>query len=48
MWRLVGDVEQYLETEGPWPYELSKIYYTPEVDAALNQLYLEESLGIAA
>jgi transposase len=48
MWRLVGDVEQYLETEGPWPYELSKIYFTPEVDAALNQLYLEESLGIAA
>ena len=45
---LVGDVEQHLAQNGPWQYQLSEIYYTYEVDVALNKLDLEEILGIAA
>src|SRR5262245_29411280 len=29
MWHLVRDVEQHLEMNGPWPYVLSDLYYTP-------------------
>jgi putative transposase len=35
---LVRDVAQHLAVNGPWPYELSKIYYTPEVTAAVQAL----------
>jgi hypothetical protein len=35
---LVSDVAQHLAVNGPWPYELSKIYYTPEVTAAVQAL----------
>jgi transposase len=45
---LVGDVEQHLANNGPWAYKLSKIYFTYEVDVALNRLYLEDSLRLAA
>jgi len=45
---LVGDVEQHLAQNGPWQYQLSEIYYTYEVDVALNKLDLEDILGIAA
>ena len=45
---LVGDVEQHLAHNGPWQYQLSKIYYTYEVDVALNKLYLEATLKVAA
>ena len=45
---LVEDVEQHLAVNGPWRYKLSEIYFTYEVDVALNKLYLEEILGIAA
>ena len=36
--QLVGDVEQHLEVNGPWPYKLSTIYYTAEVTAAVQKL----------
>jgi transposase len=36
---LVKDVEEHFEVNGPWKYNLSKIYFTPEVDAALASLY---------
>ncbi len=36
--QLVGDVEQHLEVNGPWPYKLSAIYYTAEVTAAVKEL----------
>ena len=36
--RLVRDVEQHLEVNGPWPYKLSEIYYTPEVTSAVREL----------
>jgi putative transposase len=48
LWRLIGDVEQHLKVNGPWKYKLSEIYFTYEVDVALNKLYLEDMLGIAA
>jgi transposase len=39
MWHLVQDVKQHLQTNGPWPYTLSEIYYTPEVTAAVQALH---------
>jgi putative transposase len=35
---LVGDVLRHLRVNGPWPYRLSEIYYTPEIDAAVDDL----------
>jgi len=35
---LVGDVQDHLTVNGPWPYQLSHIYYTPEVDAAVTTM----------
>lgn len=35
---LVRDVEQHLAVNGPWPYRLSEISYTPEVTAAVEAL----------
>ncbi|MDQ3254276.1 MAG: IS630 family transposase [Acidobacteriota bacterium] len=35
---LVGDVLWHLKRNGPWRYQLSSIYYTPEVDAAVAEL----------
>ncbi|MCA1607583.1 MAG: hypothetical protein LC775_19435, partial [Acidobacteria bacterium] len=35
---LVGDVLWHLKRNGPWRYQLSSIYYTPEVDAAVAAL----------
>jgi transposase len=42
IWTLVGDVEQHLVVNGPWPYRLSDIYYTPEVTAAVQALLAPE------
>ena len=38
MWHLVRDVEQHLQINGPWPYALSDLYYSPEVTAAVEAL----------
>jgi hypothetical protein len=38
LWTLVRDVAQHLAANGPWHYELSEIYYTPEVTAAVQAL----------
>jgi hypothetical protein len=43
MWHLVQDVEQHLQVNGPWPYALSELYYTPEVTAAVEALRAAES-----
>jgi transposase len=46
MRHLVQDVEQHLRSNGPWRYALSKIYYAPEVTAAVETLQTaENSLG---
>jgi len=44
---LVGDVEWHLKRNGPWPYQLSSIYYTPEVDAVVAELLAAENLKAA-
>lgn len=43
MWHLVQDVEQHLAVNGPWPYVLSDLYYTPEVTAAVEALKAAET-----
>jgi len=43
MWHLVQDVQQHLRVNGPWPYALSEIYYTPEVTAAVAALRAKAS-----
>jgi len=44
---LVGDVKQHLKRNGPWPYQLSRIYYTPEVSAAVAALAKTQELKAA-
>ena len=41
---LVEDVEDHLRVNGPWPYQLSQIYYTPEVDAAVAEMVATQQL----
>jgi len=43
LWRLVRDVEQHLRVNGPWPYALSDLYYTPEVTTAVQALIAAET-----
>ena len=43
MWHLVQDVKQHLHVNGPWPYALSELYYTPEVTAAVQALRAAET-----
>jgi hypothetical protein len=43
MWHLVRDVAQHLQVNGPWPYALSDLYYTPEVTAAVEALRAAET-----
>ena len=43
MWHLVQDVKQHLQDNGPWPYALSEIYYTPEVTATVQALHARQS-----
>jgi transposase len=45
--QLVGDVEQHLKVNGPWPYKLSEIYYTAEVSAAVKELEKQRLLKAA-
>jgi putative transposase len=45
---LVGDVERHVVTNGPWKYKLSRLYYTPEVTAAVERLTTEQQLPRAA
>jgi transposase len=40
---LVGDVKQHLQVNGPWPYVLSAMYYTPEVTVAVQALLAAET-----
>jgi transposase len=43
MWHLVQDVQRHLAVNGPWPYALSDLYYTPEVTAAVEALRAAET-----
>lgn len=46
MWRLVGDVKQHLQVNGPWQYRLSELYYTPEVTAAVEALRVAQAAPV--
>jgi transposase len=39
---LVADVGRHLDRNGPWPYQLSRLYQAPEITAALQALRLEK------
>jgi len=41
---LIWDVEQHLSTNGPWQYQLSHLYYTPEVTAAVERITKKQQL----
>jgi transposase len=42
MWHLVQDVKRHLQSNGPWRYALSELYYTPEVTAAVEAMQTAE------
>lgn len=42
MWHLVQDVKRHLQSNGPWRYALSELYYTPEVTAAVEAIQTAE------
>ena len=44
---LVSDVRWHLKRNGPWQYQLSSIYYMPEVDAAVAESFAAENLKAA-
>jgi transposase len=39
---LVADVGRHLDRNGPWPYQLSRLYQEPEITAALRTLQQEK------
>lgn len=44
---LVSDVVWHLKRNGPWRYKLSEIYYAPEVDRTVAELFAAEKLKAA-
>jgi transposase len=45
---LVQDVEQHMQANGPWQYNLSQLYQAPEITAAVEQIVAEEQAKKAA
>ena len=45
---LVQDVEQHVRENGPWQYQLSRLYNTPEVTAAVERIAAEKQPKLAA
>jgi transposase len=45
---LVADVEDHVHLNGPWPYQLSELYYEPAVTAAVEKIAAEEQAKVAA
>ena len=45
---VVQDVERHVQANGPWKYNLSQIYQTPEITAAVERIAAEEQAKIAA
>jgi transposase len=44
---LVADVENHLQLNGPWQYQLSELYYEPAVTAALASVTMAQTLAAA-
>ena len=45
---MVQDVEQHMRDNGPWKYNLSRLYQDPEVTAAVEHMALEAQAKLAA
>jgi putative transposase len=45
---LVKDVEQHVQENGPWPYQLSHLYDAPEVTAAVENIAAKKQPKLAA
>jgi putative transposase len=45
---LIANVEDHLHVNGPWPYQLSDLYYEPAVTAAVEKIAAEEQTTVAA
>jgi transposase len=45
---LVQDVERHMQVNGPWQYNLSRLYQDPDVTAAVEQITAEAQARIAA
>jgi hypothetical protein len=45
---LVADVEEHVQVNGPWQYQLSQLYYEPAVTAAVERMAVEERSEAAA
>jgi hypothetical protein len=45
---LVADVEDHLQLNGPWKYQLSNLYYEPAVTVAVENIAAEELAKVAA
>jgi len=45
---LLADVERHFEENGPWQYQLSQVYYEPEVTAAVEYIAAEAAVKAAA
>ena len=37
------DVERHVQENGPWQYELSQLYYAPEITAAVENIAAQQS-----
>lgn len=48
LWRLVKDVQEHLAVNGPWQYQMSKLYHAPEVEAELRKLAKPTALQLIA
>ena len=45
---LVQDVDRHMQVNGPWPYNLSRLYQAPDVTAAVEEITAEAQARIAA
>ncbi len=45
---LMSDVEDHIQLNGPWKYQLSQLYYEPSVTAAVEKIAAEEQAKAAA
>ena len=45
---LISDVEQHLHQNGPWLYELSRVYEAPAITAVVERIAAEQQAKIAA
>jgi len=44
----VQDVERHIQENGPWRYNLSRLYQEPDITAAVEQIAAEDQARIAA